>query len=258
MRLMALLATTTIAVILPAGCGDSATETAGTLPVVTGIRVDSLTSHGDTIAVTWDAVGTVQVEGYYLWSRISAGEPWSLQGTVEQNFAEHIADRTMYYTVSAFQGWDTSSMTGIPDNSRADAVAEKELPFDGNPVGFRVDVQNDSLVTGDPASPGFSQQFTVARDTGGEQLYIYPGSARPMTWPSGARTAISSMGGFVAPSPGDTALWQDSIPLGTTFFVALDDGHYCRLSSQSSSMETIRIDGQLQPMSGVRVFNQTW
>lgn len=258
MRLLALFATFTMGVALSAGCGDSATEIAGTLPVVTGIRVDSLASHGDTIAVTWDAVGTVQVEGYHLWSRISVGEPWSLQGTVSQNFAEHIADRAMYYTVSAFQGWDTSSMTGIPDNSRADLVAEKELQFDGTPVGFRVDVQNDSLVTGDPASPGFSQQFTVAGDIAGEQLYIYPGTARPMTWPSGARTAISSIGGFVAPSPGDTSLWQDSIPLGLTFFLALDEGHFCRLNSHWDSQGTILVHGQLQPMTGVRIFNQTW
>jgi hypothetical protein len=258
MRLHAASLTILVSVAFLSGCGDSATEITGTLPVVTGITVDSLASRGDTIVVTWTALNGTDIEGYLLWSRINIGDPWTLLEVVDLNYAEHIADRSAYYTVMAFDGENTSSSTGIPDDSRADNLTETEQAFTGRPVGFRVDLEGDSLVTGDPASLNFSQQFTIALDPYSEELYIYPGTAHPESWPGGARTMVSPLGGFVAPSPGDSTLWKDSLLFGGTFFLSLESGHYCMLNSQQSSLDTLLIDGQLQPIMNVRVFNQPW
>jgi hypothetical protein len=259
MRLHALFVTITsvTVMVLVAGCGDSATEITGTLPVVGGITVDTLASRGDTIVVSWEPV-SVSIEGYFLWGRIHVGDPWTLLEIAEENTAQHIADRAFYYTVMAFEGDNTSSATGIPDNSRADDIEQADVPLTGRPVGFVVDIAGDSLVHGDPSSPDFMQQFTIAADSMGERLYIYPGNAHPYTWPGGSRTRIAPAGSLVAPSPADSTMWRDSLDCGTSFFLALEDGHYCLLYSQDCSMDTLRLDGQLQPIINVRVFNQTW
>jgi hypothetical protein len=113
-------------------------------------------------------------------------------------------------------------------------------------------------VVGDPFSPDFAQQFTLAPDTTGERLYIYPGTAHPASWPGGARTRVAPAGTLVAPAPEDSTMWKDSLLCGTNIFVALEDGHYCLLYSQDCSADTLRLSGQLQPLANVRVFNQTW
>ena len=65
-------------ITLYSACGDSATEITGTLPVVTGIAIDSIASKGDTIVVTWTELTGTEIEGYLLWTRIQPGEPWML------------------------------------------------------------------------------------------------------------------------------------------------------------------------------------
>ncbi len=251
-------------IALYSACGDSATEITGTLPVITGITVDSIASEGDTIVVTWDELTTVQIEGYLLWTRIKLDSPWILLDEVDQNSATHIADRSAYYTVMAFYGNDVSSDIGLSDNSRTDGLSEIRQYFRSIPVGFRIDIDGDSLISGDPASPSFHQQFTVAFDTLGGDRYIYPGTARPLLWPGGTETQVSSFEGFVAPAPDDSTLWQDSIYYDGNFFLALDNGYYCKLSASDAGPDTLTaadtlvIGGELQPIRSVRVFNQSW
>ena len=75
---------------------------------------------------------------------------------------------------------------------------------------------------------------------------------------------MSLNGGFVAPSPNDTTQWRDSIYYGGNFFLALDDGYYCKLNASNTYPDTLTmadtliIDGELQPIRNVRVFNQNW
>ncbi len=242
------------------GCGDSATEVAGTLPVVTGITVDTLSSRGDTIVVMWDPVQSAEVEGYFLWNRTNLEGPWYLASTSETSPGVHIASRSGYYTVMAFSGNNTSSDTGLSDNTKTTGLSEIREAFSGRPVGFRVDIQGDSLIAGDPSDPGFNQHFVVAMDFA-LQRYVFPGSARPEIWPGGARTLISDRGGFVAPSPGDTLLWDDSIRYGGNFYLSLDNNYFCLMNGAQTLPDTLTmtdtlvIDGQLQPIQGVRVFN---
>jgi len=248
-------------VALYSGCGDSATEITGTLPVVTGIAVDTLNSKGDTIIVMWTPLDSTLVEGYFLWTRPGIEGPWTLASTFSSSPGVHIATHTAYYTVMAYNGTNTSSDTGFADNTKTSGLQEIREAFSGRAVGFRVDTTADSLIAGDPSDPGFNQQFVVALDVIGRQRYIYPGNADPEMWPGGARTRISDTGGFVAPSPGDTVRWDDSIVYGGNFFLELNDGFYCRLQSSQTlpdtlaMVDTLVIDGELQPINGVRVFN---
>jgi len=245
-------------------CGDSATEITGTLPVVTGITVDSIASAGDTIVVNWTQLTSVQIEGYLFWSRVKPGEPWILIDVVYQNTAVHIADRTAYYTVMAFNGDDTSSDTGLSDNTRTNELSEIRQYFLSEPVGFRVDTEGDSLVSGDPSLQDFHQQFTIAVDTLSGNRYVYPGTSHPLLWPGGMETGVSLCAGFVAPAPGDSIQWRDSIRYGGNFFLALDNGYYCKLSGSStvpdtlSIADTLIIAGEIQPIRNVRVFDQSW
>ncbi len=249
-----------VSVTLYSSCGDSATEISGTLPVVTGITVDSVASKGDTIVVTWTALTGTQIEGYLLWSRVKIEDPWELLEVVYQNTGIHIADRSAYYTVMAFYGDNTSSDTGLSDNTRTESLSETRLPVSTEPVGFRIDLEGDSLISGNPSSPEFHQQFTVAVDSLSGERFIYPGTANP--WPGGAKTMVSSSGGYVAPAPNDSILWQDSISYGANFFLALESGYYCKLNGLEISPDTLTvpdtliIDGQYQPIQSVRVFNQ--
>ncbi len=249
-----------MAVAAVSGCGDSATAIIGTLPVVTGIQVDTLASRGDTIIVTWTPLDTTAVDGYLLWTRPGIEGPWSLAATTTTTAAAHIAGHSAYYTVMAYKGDDTSSATGLTDNTRAEGLTEIREVFSGRPVGFRIDTQGDSLIAGDPSDPGFNQQFTIAMNFALER-FVFPGSAKPELWPGGARTRISNSGGFVAPSPGDTLNWDDSLLYGGNFFLELDNGHYCLLDGSQtlpdtvSMTDTLVIDGQIQPIMGVRVFN---
>ncbi len=251
-------------ITLYSSCGDSATEISGTLPIVTGITVDSIASKGDTIVVIWTALIDTQIEGYFLWTRTEFEDPWLLVEIVDQNTGTHIADRSAFYTVMAFYGDNTSSDTGLPDNTRAESISEIRQFLDRRPVGFRVDLEGDSLITGDPSFLDFQQQFTVAFDPLSGNKYIYPGTANPDIWPGGAETMVSSSGGFVAPAPNDSTQWRDSISYGGNFFLALENGYYCKLTGLAihpdtlAMVDTLIIDGQLQPIRSVRVFNSTW
>ncbi|MCK5063889.1 MAG: hypothetical protein KAQ97_01330 [Candidatus Fermentibacteraceae bacterium] len=251
-------------ITLYTSCGDSATEITGTLPIVTGITVDSAASIGDTIVVTWTALSDTQIEGYFLWTRTESENPWILVEVADQNIGTHIADRSAFYTVMAFFGNNTSSDTGLPDNTRAELLSESRQFLTMKPVGFRVDIEGDSLIPGNPSSLDFHQQFTVAFDPLSENKYIYPGTAKPAIWPGGAGTMVSSSGGFVAPAPSDTTQWQDSISYGGNFFLALEDGYFCMLTGFAihpdtlAMVDTLIIDGQLQTIKSVRVFNSTW
>ncbi len=251
-------------ITLYSACGDSATEITGTLPVVTGITVDSIASEGDTIVVTWTALTGTQIEGYLLWTRVKPGNPWMLLDVVDQNIATHIADRSAYYTVMAFNGDNTSSDTGLSDNTRTKILSEIKQYFSTISVGFRIDLEGDSLISGDPVSPDFHQQFTVAVDTLGGDRYIYAGNANPRLWPGGEETSVSISSGFVAPPPNDSTLWRDSIFCGGDFFLALDNGYYCKLSASNTDPDTLTmadtliIDGELQPLRNIRVFDQSW
>ena len=251
-------------ITLYSSCGDSATEISGTLPIVTGITVDSVASIGDTIVVTWTALIDTQIEGYFLWTRTECEDPWILAETVDQNIGTHIADMSAFYTVMAFYGDNTSSDTGLPDNTRAELLSEIRQYLTMRPVGFRIDLEGDSLVPGVPYSPDFRQQFTVAFDPLSGDKYIYPGTANPEIWPGGANTMVSSSGGFVAPAPNDSTQWQDSISYGGNFFLSLDNGYYCMLTGLAihpdtlAMVDTLVIDGQLQTIKSVRVFNCTW
>lgn len=244
-----------------AGCADSATEVTGTLPVVSGIMVDTLASRGDTIVVSWTPLDSTLVEGYFLWTRPGIEGPWTLATTSSTSPAVHIANQSAYYTVMAYNGDDTSSEIGLSDNTKTEGLQETRQVFSGRPVGFRIDTLGDSLVSGDPSSPEFNQQFVVAISFTLER-FIYPGNARPEQWPGGARTKISDIGGLVAPAPDDTVRWDDSILYGGNFFLALDNQYYCLLEGSqtlpdtSGLADTLVIDGQIQPIRGVRVFNQ--
>ena len=251
-------------ITLYSACGDSATEISGTLPIVTGITIDSVSSRGDTIVVTWAALTGTQIEGYLLWSRIKPGNPWVLLDVVYQNTATHIADRSAFYTVMAFNGDDTSSDTGISANTRTDKLSEIRKYFSTISVGFRIDLEGDSLVSGDPTSPDFQQQFIVAFDTLGGSRYVYSGNANRLLWPGGAETSVSLSGGFVAPAPNDSTQWRDSIFYGGNFFLELDNRYYCKLNASNTEPDTLTmtdtliIDGELQPIRNVRVFDQSW
>lgn len=247
-------------VALFSGCGDSATEILGTLPVVSGITVDTLASRGDTIVVSWTALDTTLVDGYFLWTRPVVEGPWFLVAETADNVASHIANCTGFYTVTAYKEDDTSSDIGLSSNTKTNQVSEIRQLFDLRPVGFRVDVTGDSIIAGDPSSLEFNQQFVVAINANGAR-YVYPGTFNPEAWPGGARTRISIAHSFVAPSPDDTLLWKDSISYGEDFFLALGDGHYCLLEAThtlpdtASLSDTLVIQGQLQSITGVRVFN---
>lgn len=251
-------------IALYSSCGDSSTEISGTLPIVTGITVDSVASVGDTIVVTWTALTGTQIEGYFLWTRTESESPWSLVEIVDQNVGTHIADESAFYTVMAFYGDNTSSDTGLPDNTRAGLLSEIKQYLAKRPVAFRIDLEGDSLITGSPSALDFQQQFTVAFDPLSGNKYIYPGTANPEIWPGGAETMVSSSGGFVAPAPNDSTHWQDSISYGGNFFLALENGYYCMLTGLAihpdtlAMVDTLVIDGQLQTIRSVRVFNCTW
>lgn len=242
-------------------CGDSATEIRGTLPIVTGISIDSIASRGDTIVVSWTALDTTLVEGYFLWTRPTMDGPWSLADVCSDNAGSHIALKSAFYTVMAFNGIDSSSDIGLSVNTKTQSVSEIRQLFELRPVGFRVDLEGDSLIAGDPVSLDFAQQFVVAINLTGERQ-IFPGNARPFIWPGGARTRISSMSGSVAPAPDDSVNWSDSISYGGDFFLALDGGYYCMLKGTSTipdtttMTDTLVIKGQVQPIMGVRVFNE--
>lgn len=244
------------------GCGDSATEIRGTLPVVTGITIDTIASTGDTIFVTWTALDSTSIDGYFLWTRLNLEGPWSLAAVCDENAGSHIANSSAFYSVMAFKGNDTSSELSLSVNTKTESISEIRELFALKPIGFRVDLEGDSLIPGDPASMEFSQHFVVALDWTGLQRCIFPGTAYPDLWPGGARTRISSIGGFVAPAPNDTINWKDSISYGGDFFLALDDGFYCMLKGThtlpdtSSLTDTLVIRGQVQPIMGVRVFNE--
>lgn len=250
-----------VMIAFSAGCGDSATEIIGTLPVVTEVTIDTLASKGDTIAITWAALDTTLVEGYFLWTRPMVEGPWSLVAVCDHNAGIHIAYRSGYYSVMAFQGVDNSSDISISVNTKTESLSEIRELFAMKPVGFRIDIDGDSLVAGDPASAEFQQQFIVAMDWLGER-YIFPGNADPELWPGGVRTKISPIGGLVAPAPDDTLLWRDSISYGGDFFLALDNGYYCMLKGTStfpdtaSMTDTLVLRGQIQPIMGLRVFNE--
>jgi hypothetical protein len=252
-----------IAITLFSGCGDSASEITGTLPVVTGIMVDSIASKGDTIVVTWNALTGTEIEGYLFWIRYDTDDPWMLVDDVTENVAVHLADRSAAYTVMAYNGNDTSFEVGVGDNTRADNLSETSQIPDAGPLGFRVDLDGDSLIVGDPASMDFHQQFIVTFDQHTGNGRIFQGNAHPDQWPGGMRTMLSTAGGFVAPSPEDTISWQDSIPFEGNCFLALETGNYCRLTCLHAApdslgeTDTLFIDGQLQPLAHVRVFNQT-
>jgi len=250
-----------VAVSVFTGCGDSATEIRGTLPVVTGITVDTLASHGDTIVVTWTAMDTTAVDGYFLWKRQGTEGTWSLVATCTNNAGVHVASRSVFYTVMAFKGDNTSSELGLSANTKTVQLAETRELFDLKPVGFRVDVAGDSLIAGNPALLEFSQQFVVAVNKNGVR-YIYPGTVNPEQWPGGARTRIARGTGFVAPAPDDSVLWKDSVSYDDDFFLAMGDGHYCLLSGTHTLPDTVALTdtlvlrGQIQPVTGVRVFNE--
>ncbi len=243
------------------GCGDSATEIVGTLPVVTGITVDTLASHGDTIVVTWTAMDSTLVDGYFLWKRHGVEGPWSLVTVCDNNAGVHVARRSVFYTVMAFKDDDTSSGVGLSANTKTVLLSEIRELFALRPVGFRIDVAGDSIIAGDPESPEFAQQFVVAVNANGVR-YIYPGTFNQENWPGGARTRISRGSGFVAPAPDDSVLWKDSVSYDEAFFLAMEDGHYCLLSGTHtfpdtvSLTDTLVINGQIQPITGVRVFNE--
>ena len=264
MRIWAVSIIMLVFITLYSACGDSATEIIGTLPVVTGITVDSISSKGDTIVVTWTALTGTQIEGYLLWSRIKPGDPWMLLDVVDQNTATHIADRSAYYTVMAFNGDDTSSDTGLSDNTGTKILSEIRRYFFKEAVSFRIDLEGDSLISGDPSSPDFHQQFIISAGSFGGDRYIYPGTADSLLWPGGEETNVSITDGFVAPAPNDSTQWRDSIYCGGNFFLALDNGYYCRLNASSTDPDTLTmsdtliIEGELQPIRNVRVFNQSW
>ena len=243
-------------------CGDSATEIKGTLPVVAGITVDTIASTGDTIVVTWTAMDTTLVDGYFLWTRTYLEGPWSLVAVCDNNAGTHIAVNAAFYTVMAFNGDDTSSDIGLSTNTKTEGISEiRELFTLKAPVGFRIDLEGDSLIAGDPRSAEFAQHFTVALTWTGDR-YLFPGGAHPELWPGGARTQISAMNGLVAPAPNDTINWRDSISYGGDFFLQLDNGYYCMLKGShtfpdtATMTDTLVLKGQVQPIMGVRVFSE--
>jgi len=243
------------------GCGDSATEIVGTLAVVQDIAIDTLASRGDTIVITWTAMDTTLVDGYYLWTRQYIDGAWTLAAICDENAGSHIANKSAFYSVMAFKGTNSSSAPGISTNTKTESLEDIRQMFQLQPVGFIVDLEGDSLISGDPVSPVFAQQFVVAMDlTGGR--YIYPGTAHSDIWPGGAGTKVSSRGGFVAPSPDDSINWRDSISYGGNFFLSLDNNYYCMIRGTNTLPDTVSMSDtlvlrtQVQPIRGVRVFNE--
>ncbi len=243
------------------GCGDSATEIVGTLAIVQDIAIDTLASKGDTIFVTWAAMDTTLVDGYYLWTRQYIEGAWTLAAICDKNAGSHIANQASFYSVMAFKGTNSSSEPGISANTKTVSLEDMRQMFQLKPVGFIIDLEGDSLIAGDPASPVFAQQFVVAINFAGER-YIYPGSAHSEIWPGGARTKISARGGFVAPSPDDSIHWKDSISYGGNFFLSLNNNYYCMIKGTSTlpdtatMSDTLVLRTQVQPIRGVRVFNE--
>lgn len=243
-----------------AGCKDSATEITGTLPIVTGVAIDSV-SVGDTIVITWTAMDTTIVDGYYLWTRNLLEGPWTLVDTYENNAGAHIAKRSAFYTVMAYKDDDKSKDNSLSVNTKTENLSEIREVFSFAPVGFRIDVEGDSLMAGDPADSLFAQHFTIAADSLGNR-FVFPGSAYSDVWPGGVATRISSIEGYIAPAPNDTTSWMDIVSYDDNFFIALDSGHYCRLQGTSTLPDTLTlsdtlvISGQIQPLMGVRVFNE--
>ncbi len=260
MRRLTVLATATAAFILAlSGCGDSATEITGTLPVVTGITVDTLASKGDTIAVTWTELDSTLVDGYMLWVRKGIDGPWTLATTSTTNATAHIAHYAGYYTVTAYKGDNTSADTGLTANCKTEALTESRVAFTGKPAGYILDMEGDSLIAGDPADENFMQDFVVAVNSQMERL-IYSGNAHPEIWPGGANTRISDSAWIVAPAP-ESSRWVDSITYGGSFSLALENNYYSLLEGFHTIPDTLTlrdtlvIDGEYQPVRGVRVFN---
>ncbi len=242
-------------------CGDSATEITGTLPIVTDVAIDTLASKGDSIYVTWTAIDTTLVDGYFLWTRPTIDGNWTLVSTYERNAGMAIANTSAFYAVMAFNGTNNSSDISVSANTKTDAISQIREIFQLKPVGFKIDFEGDSLIAGDPSSPIFQQDFVVAINWLGER-FIFPGTANPDIWPGGARTKVSSIPGFVAPAPEDSVNWNDSISFGGEFFLALDNGYYCMLKAThtfpdtAAMSDTVVFSGQVQPILGVRVFNE--
>ncbi|PIE51337.1 hypothetical protein CSA37_12365 [Candidatus Fermentibacteria bacterium] len=260
MRRLTVLAMATAAFILAlSGCGDSATEITGTLPVVTGITVDTLASKGDTITVTWTGLDSTQVDGYMLWIRKGIEGPWTLAATSTTNATAHIAHYAGYYTVTAYKGDNISADTGLPANCKTESITESRMEFTGRPVGYRLDMEGDSLIAGDPADKNFMQDFVVAI-TPAMERFIYSGNAHPEHWPGGANTRVSVSSHMVAPDP-ESPEWLDSITYGGGFYLALESKYYSHLEGFHTIPDTLTlsdslvIDGEYQPVRGVRVFN---
>ncbi len=243
------------------GCGDSATEITGTLPIVTGISIDTLTTTGDTVVVTWTALDTTLVDGYFLWTRPTMEGNWTLATATENNVGVHIANQTGFYGVMAFSGTDNSADMSMTVNTKTEILSEIRQEFAFKPVGFRIDIDGDSLIAGDPTSSEFAQHFVVAMNWIGER-YVFRGNAHPELWPGGSKTMISSSYGFVAPAPDDSLSWSDSISFGGDFFIALDNNYYCMLKGThtlpdtASMTDTLVIRGQIQPIMGLRLFSE--
>ena len=242
------------------GCGDSATEITGTLPIVTGISIDTLTTTGDTVIVTWTALDTTLVDGYFLWTRPTIESNWALATATENNVGIHIADQSAFYGVMAFSGTENSADMSMTVNTKTEILSEIREEFARKPLGFRVDIDGDSLIAGDPTSPDFQQHFVVAANWIGER-YIFRGTAHPDLWPGGSKTSISSNYGFVAPAPDDTVSWSDSISFGGDFFLRLDNNYYCMLKGSHtlpdtvSMTDTLVFKGQIQPIVNLRLFS---
>ncbi len=242
------------------GCGDSATEITGTLPIVTGISIDTLTTTGDTVVVTWTALDTTLVDGYFLWTRPTIEGNWTLAMATDRNVGVHIANKSAFYGVMAFSGSDNSADMSMTVNTKTQILSEIREEFTLRPIGFRVDVDGDSLIAGDPTSPEFAQHFIVAVNWIGER-YIFRGTAHPELWPGGSRTLISTSYGFLAPAPDDTVSWSDSISFGDDFFIRLDNNYYGMLKGThtlpdtASMTDTLVIRGQIQPIMGLRLFS---
>lgn len=260
MKKLTVVSVLLVMVSLFTGCGDSATAITGTLPVVTGIALDTLNSKGDTLIVSWTPMDSTLVEGYFLWSRQGTEGAWILASSVETSPGIHYANSAAFYTVTAFNGDNISADIGIPVNTRTVGLEENRTEFMGRAVGYKIDVTGDSLITGDPTSSEFNQDFVVAITMELER-FVYNGSAKPNLWPGGSRTAISSRGGSVAPAPDDPTAWSDSILYGENMFLSLASNHYCLLCQSQTLPDTLTltdslvIDGQIQPLRGIRVFN---
>ena len=266
MKKLSLLALVLSVVLLTACEGDDPAGPGGTLQVVTGLSIGSM-SAGQTVVLEWTTYsGSETIDGYEVYFKAETEGDWVALGTTTATGYEHVATVAGSYSVRAYEGDNYSSAYATAVSTMPNIITTESTIYDN----FAPADYHSGIIFGlTGATTGLAGQTSFVQDLyaydeskGNTEVWFYSGDYG--TFGNGNPTSMYDGGTVYGYCPVVSGSWWGHGKLFAdedVLFGYLYDGYYIKMyiddifaepTSQHGTGVTLHYE--IQPIVGLTVF----